>query len=178
MIRHENDATTSVRDALDAHRALARAIHNAHTADWAALDLTMGQLKGLMALASTGAMNVSELACWLKASKPAASVLVDKLVNLGLAAREEDHEDRRRTLVMLTPQGRELIARLQETGGTRMERWLVQLSDDDRDALTRGLRALTAVIALDAHPGPDATDEDEGCGAADARVQAKVQAEN
>lgn len=92
-------------------------------------------------------MNVSELAEWLKASKPSASILVDRLVQLGYVERMEDRDDRRRTLVVLTAKGRELVARLQRSGGERMEGWMEQMSPDDLAALTRGLRALAAVVS-------------------------------
>jgi DNA-binding MarR family transcriptional regulator len=136
-----------VRAALEAYRAVAQAMHDAYTPDWVHLDLSMGQLKAMMALATAGGMNVSELAEWLKISKPSASILVDRLVNLGYAQRMEDQDDRRRTLVELTAKGSELVAGVQRGGGKRMEEWMEQMSTDDLAALTRGLRALAAVAS-------------------------------
>ena len=92
-------------------------------------------------------MSVGELADWLKTSKPSASVLVDRLVHEGYVERREDQDDRRRTLVMLTGRGSELVARLERSGGERMELWLDQMHPDDLAALTRGIRALAHVVS-------------------------------
>lgn len=157
MMRDDEDLAAKVRAALEAQRAVVQAMHSASTPDWAHLDLSMGQLKALVALATAGDMNVSELAEWLKTSKPSASILVDRLVHLGYVERMEDRDDRRRTLVMLSATGRELVARLQRSGGEQMAGWMAQLSPADLAALTQGLRALAAVVSR-AVAGGDAGD--------------------
>jgi len=63
---------------------------------------------------------------------------------------------------VLTARGRELVARLQRSGGERMAGWMEQMSPDDLAALARGLRALAAVVAGEVTRG--AADEgDAGC---------------
>src|SRR5260370_8246274 len=78
MMRDDEDLAAKVRAAVEAQRAVVQAMHSASTPDWAHLDLSMGQLKALVALATAGDMNVIELAESLKTSKPSASVLVDR----------------------------------------------------------------------------------------------------
>lgn len=146
MMTTQDETAARIHAAMDAQRALKRALHSALTPDWVHLDLSMGQLKALMGLATDGAMSVSELADWLRASKPSASMLVDRLVQQGFAERTEDQEDRRRTLVSLTGRGSELVAHLERDGGERMEAWLSQMTGDDLDALAQGVNALAAVI--------------------------------
>jgi DNA-binding MarR family transcriptional regulator len=153
MMRDDEALAARVRAALEAQRAVMQAMHGASTPDWAHLDLSMGQLKALVALATAGDMNVSELANWLKTSKPSASILVDRLVHLGYVERMEDRDDRRRTLVMLSATGRELVARLQRSGGEQMEGWMAQLSPEDLAALTQGLWALAAVVSREVASG-------------------------
>src|SRR5258707_15317796 len=92
-------------------------------------------------------MNVSELAEWLRTSKPSASILVDRLVQPGYVERVEDQDDRRRTLVVLTTKGRGLVDRLQRSGGERLQGGLEQMSPDGLAALTRGRRALAAALS-------------------------------
>jgi DNA-binding MarR family transcriptional regulator len=65
----------------------------------------------------------------------------------------EDRDDRRRTLVMLSATGGELVARLQRSGGEQMEGWMAQLSSEDLAALTQGLRALAAVVSREVAGG-------------------------
>jgi DNA-binding MarR family transcriptional regulator len=140
------DAAALVREALAAQREFRHSLLRVNPPDWVELDLSMGQLKTLMALASQEGMNVSAVAETLRVGKPAASILVDRLVQLGYAQRTEDPEDRRRTLVTPTAHGRELVERLRQGGGERtMVRWLEQMNPDDLAALAQGLRALAAV---------------------------------
>lgn len=169
MTRKDEKAGELVHDAIEAQRALKQAMHSAYSPDWIHLDLTMGQLKALVGLATLGAMSVSELAEWMNTSKPSASVLVDRLVHQGYAARREDQDDRRRTLVELTHQGSELMARLERSGGERMEAWLARMSADDLSALTRGLRALAAVVTAECANGGDAQQTSRTTGSVSSR---------
>jgi DNA-binding MarR family transcriptional regulator len=147
MTVEDDKIPTAVREGLEAYQAVIHAMHRTKMTDWVHLNLTMGQLKALVTLASTGAINVSGLAERLELSKSATSILVDQLVHHAYAVREEDAEDRRRTLVYLSASGRELAAWLQQSGGGRMASWLGQLAPEDLAALTCGLRALAAVVA-------------------------------
>lgn len=128
-----------------AQKRLGRALLRPYAQEWIHLDLSMGQLKTLMALASHQPATVSEIADTLEVGKPAASTLVDRLVQLGYAARTEDPEDRRRTLVTTTPAGSDLVARLRQGQADRMVRWLEAMAPDDLGALSRGLQTLTAI---------------------------------
>ena len=111
------------------------------------LDLTMGQFKAMATLTMNGPQPVGELGRRLGLSEPAASLLVDKLADLGLAVRERDPQDRRRALVTATPAAEELAARLREGREGHILAWLGALADDELDGLTRGFRGLLRVAA-------------------------------
>ena len=135
----------AIRAIVAAQRSIAHSMFQASMPDWIQLDLTMGQLRTLMALAADGPLTVSALAERLAIAKPTASILIDRLVQAGDADRTEDPEDRRRTLVALTPAGRELVARLRDGKSERFERWLAAMQPDDLAALTCGMQALAAI---------------------------------
>jgi DNA-binding MarR family transcriptional regulator len=151
------DDTATVREAIAqiiaAQHSIARCMFQSSAPDWTQLDLTMGQLRTLMALAADGPMTVSALAEALSVSKPTASILIDRLVQAGDADRTEDPLDRRRTLVALTEAGTQLVARLREGKSERYERWLAAMHPDDLAALTRGIRALAAIAEQGDHNG-------------------------
>ena len=128
-----------IDDALQAQKRIVGAMHMAAGPLWLQLDLTMGQLKGLFTLADSP-MTIGQLAEALGSGKPAASILVERLVQLGLVERAEDPLDRRRTIARVTAQGEELAARLRQGGRDRFRGGLGQLDDDD-------LAALAAVAA-------------------------------
>src|SRR5215472_13751973 len=92
----------AIQAALAAQKQISHCLFSGNIPEWVHLELSMGQLKALMTLATREAMTVSGLAETLNVGKPMASILVDRLVQLGLVERTEDPEDRRRTLVMPT----------------------------------------------------------------------------
>jgi DNA-binding MarR family transcriptional regulator len=146
------------REVMEAQKAISRELFRTTMPEWIHLDLTMGQLKTLMALASQPTLNVSTLAETLNISKPTASILVDQLVQRGYVARTEDAEDRRRTLLTLSQQGSDLVAELRQSDPKgRMMQWLEMMDPDDLAALTRGLQAMVAVIQRETAPPLSAT---------------------
>jgi DNA-binding MarR family transcriptional regulator len=136
-----------IRAVLRAQQKLAQCIAGIGSEEWAQLDVSIGQLKTLMLLTSLPEATISQLAAHLGLGRPAASILVDRLVHLGLAQRAEDESDRRRTRVTLTPSGNGLVMRLLQGKIERYSRWLQALAPDDLAALRRGLEALAAVAA-------------------------------
>jgi len=109
---------------------------------WLDLEMSMGQLKAMIVLNCSGHLTVGGLAKALGIAEPSASILVDKLEKQGLAARETDPADRRRTPVVVTAAGRELVSRLRSIRDVRLNAWLSDVDDGDLDALLRGLTAL------------------------------------
>jgi DNA-binding MarR family transcriptional regulator len=132
----------SIADILELQRTLGRAFHAAAGPHLLLLDLTMAQLKTLIVLADEGPVSIGQVAELLRVGLPTASHLVDRLVRAGLATREEDPADRRRTLTRLTPAGEELVARVRQGSQDQWRGWLSAMSDADLAALTQGLQAL------------------------------------
>lgn len=114
--------------------------------DWLALDLGMGQFKAMVVLTEQGRQSVGGLARALNISEPSASLLVDKLVTLGLVERDTDPDDRRRTLVAPTEEGDQLIGRLRRTREDQFAGWLGLLEKEDLQALLRVLEALADAV--------------------------------
>jgi MarR family transcriptional regulator, organic hydroperoxide resistance regulator len=144
----ESELSPAMREAMEAQRAIYKAVLGLNSDEWLSLDLSMGQLKALVTLTARRGMTVSEVAEALGVGKPAASMLVDRLTQHGYASRHEDPDDRRRTVVTPTQAGEDLVTRLRQSGGEQaMFRWIRQMAPDDLAALTRGARALAAIIA-------------------------------
>ena len=143
--RHAEGYEEMIEAALGAQREIAQALHAAAEPVWRGLELTMVQLKALFVVAEDAELTVGGLASQLGVGKPAASMLVERLVQLELATRTEDMLDRRRTLVRLTPSGHDLVEKLRQGGSDRMRLLLVQLDSADLSALVQGLQALAKV---------------------------------
>lgn len=136
-----------IDDVLAAHREIMRALHASAASCWLELELTMAQLRALMALADDSPSSIGSVAETLQIGLPTASHLVDRLVVAGLAERAEDPTDRRRTLARLSPAGEELIVRLRQGGREHLHAWLRQLDETDLVALRAGLRAIQRIAA-------------------------------
>jgi DNA-binding MarR family transcriptional regulator len=136
-----------------AHEVFAALNRNAGS-ELLSLDLPMGQLKAMATVTMLGPQPIGELGRRLGISEPAASLLVDKLEERGLAARTRDERDRRRTLVTATPAGDELAPRLRQGREEQVQRWLDALSDDELDGLLRGFRGLSRVFETDGDRTP------------------------
>ncbi len=132
--------------ALRVQQELMRAFHAAADPAWLHLDLTLGQLKALFVLADA-ALTVGQVADLMGLSKPTASLLIDRLVQLGLVTRTEDPDDRRRTRVRVTADGHARVTGLRQGGEDRWRALLDQLSPDDLAAWTRVVRALAHIAA-------------------------------
>jgi DNA-binding MarR family transcriptional regulator len=70
--------------------------------------------------------------------------LVDRLQAAGYVRREQDPSDRRRNVVVITPEGRDALKRLEKVAAVAEERVLAPLSPDDRVAFGRLLALVVA----------------------------------
>jgi DNA-binding MarR family transcriptional regulator len=107
------------------------------------LELSLTQIKLLHHLDdATRELTLKQGAEAVHVSLPAASRLVDDLVNRGLIERHEDVEDRRMKRIRLTDQGRLVIARLNAARLTGLEQFVTTLSRRERQQLAALLSTL------------------------------------
>lgn len=85
------------------HKFQARA-REASGAD-ACSELTFVQSNVMMAIEERGELSIKELADTLHVSRPSASAMVDRLVEMGMLVREQSQLDRREVRVRLSPSG-------------------------------------------------------------------------
>jgi len=77
--------------------------------DWAAQELTFGQMRLLFLLGKHGPSPIGHIADWLGVGLPAASGTVDRVERHGLVERRHRADDRRIVECHLTPAGRALL---------------------------------------------------------------------
>jgi DNA-binding MarR family transcriptional regulator len=106
------------------------------------VDVTMSQAKCLFVASLHPGISMSALASQLHVGLPAASGLVDRLVEHGYLMRQEDPTDRRQQLVTPTQTGHDVIDRFRRFSTDRMGDLLQGLSAAELDALLVGLAAL------------------------------------
>jgi DNA-binding MarR family transcriptional regulator len=108
--------------------------------------LTFPQIIVMYALSWEGPQPISTLAQTLRLSLAATSQLVDRLVDAGYVAREEDPDDRRVRVVRMRPSGKQFMDRLNEIRRRELSEAFDRLPVRVRGRLTDVLRE--AVEAL------------------------------
>jgi DNA-binding MarR family transcriptional regulator len=89
-------------------------------------------------------MTMTEVSRFLMVSNGNVTGIIDRLVAEGLVVRIADAQDRRATLVLLTPKGLRHFARIAEAHERWVNEILARFSDEQSQALIGSLDALTA----------------------------------
>ncbi|MFW6075066.1 MAG: MarR family transcriptional regulator [Chloroflexota bacterium] len=115
---------------------------------WSSAQVTMQQFRVMTILYHEGPTRVSDLALRLDVSTPTITGILDRLVKQKISYRMSDPRDRRVVLNNLTGEGRDLVERLQPAHGKQIERAIGKLNANEREQLTRSLRALLRAIPV------------------------------
>ena len=108
-------------------------------------DITGGQFH-ILRMIKHGMHHPSELAERSKISRPAVTRLVDALVNNELVTRSADENDRRIIRLELTGRGEIMLDELFQSTYTWLNEKLQALTDDELQAMIRGLGLLRSVF--------------------------------
>lgn len=106
--------------------------------------VTHGQFRVLRTLdRAERALRLSELAAQLGIVPRSATSVVDDLESAGLVARHPDPNDRRATLVSLTPAGTQILTTLRHNRREAMATQLTRLTPTEQSTLIHLLQRLT-----------------------------------
>jgi DNA-binding MarR family transcriptional regulator len=141
------------RDVLDAIRRIVQALRVSARRAERDVGLTAAQLFVLHRLADGGGpLSVNELAARTFTHQSTVSVVVQRLVDRGLVARERSSTDGRRAELTLTPAGRTLLRKAPAAAQERLIAALDAMPAARRAALAGTLEALVSAMGLDAQP--------------------------
>lgn len=146
----ENAPVSAISDALidefeDSMMRIGRLMatrHGAHEAHHSDTDPCHGELNPvhamlMRALLASTSLKMADIASLLSIKPPAASAVVDALEHRGFVARTPSEDDRRVTLVSLTPVGCTALTHTEERRRTELRRYMELISEDDIRALLR-----------------------------------------
>ena len=111
--------------------------------------VSASEARALVELVSARGIAQGELAGLLALDKSTVSRLAAGLERKGWIRRGRDDENQRYVRLYLTPQGREVAARLWQAWQSRQARILAALSADERAGLSAGLGGLVRVLAAE-----------------------------
>ena len=150
-----NPQTSSLDDALVAaletvmpryHSVLRRALFDAEGDD----RLTFPQLRCLHVMANTdGPSLASRLARTLLVTPPTMTRTIDGLVERGLVTRQPDPVNRRQISLVITPEGRDLLAHYETVIADRLRDLLAPLDAEAKWRLLAAIGDLGTLLAAD-----------------------------
>jgi DNA-binding MarR family transcriptional regulator len=110
--------------------------------------LSMTAAATLAGIERLGPQRLTVLAAREGVSQPAMTQLISRLEESGLVHREASPEDGRVVLVVITDEGRAVLARRRSVRSDRMAGIVAQLSPEHRAALASALPALDALASV------------------------------
>ena len=116
--------------------------------------LSMTAAATLAGIERLGPQRLTLLAAREGVTQPAMTQLISRLEESGLVRREASPEDGRVVLVVMTDEGRTVVARRRAVRSERMAAIIAQLSPEHRAALAIALPALDALASVPREDDP------------------------
>ncbi len=113
-------------------------------------DVTVSQLRVLLALHTSGTSSMRELAATVGVVPSTATGIVDALVKKGLVSRKHDLNDRRQVICSLSPKGNKLTNILWTWGETKIKKQIIALTQTQ---LSNILEAIELILNNDLKKG-------------------------
>ncbi|WP_086007872.1 MarR family winged helix-turn-helix transcriptional regulator [Nocardia concava] len=110
------------------------------------VDLPHAVMRALGTLDEYGALRISQFARIDRCSQPAATALIARLTEAGLARRTKDPDDSRAVVVELTSAGRDRLAAAREQLGNSLAARLPDIDPALLNRLRRDLHGLTEAL--------------------------------
>lgn len=152
--RLQQPANGHVADVMNAIRALVAALSQSARAIERETGVTNAQLFVLRELAEHEPLSINDLAARAMTLQSTASLLVARLVSLGLVRRAADVNDARRALITLTARGRRIVEQAPEPPTAQVLRALRKLTPRTRGRLGTALTGLLDSMGLSRTESP------------------------
>jgi len=104
--------------------------------------LSMSQLGALFRISHCGTCDVSDISEHLGVTNAATSQMVDRLVQQGLLDRSEDPDDRRVKILVLTPEGQDIVLAAVEARRTWIQGLTEALTPEQQETIASALTIL------------------------------------
>lgn len=112
------------------------------------LDLSHMECKTLMFFAHHPGATLSELVTHSMRDKGQLARVIHQLTARQLLAEQKDPDDKRRTMLQLTPQGEQLYAQLQQVSQTIRQQAMTGMSDSDGEMLVALIQTLVDNLSV------------------------------
>jgi DNA-binding MarR family transcriptional regulator len=109
-------------------------------------DINLGHFEVMRVLQEEGTLHVAEIGERLQIAKAQMTHLIDRLVELGLVARQMCVTDRRTLNIGLTEHGRKLMEEHEANRVEAVREYMSSLTDADMETLSESLRNLRDIL--------------------------------
>jgi DNA-binding MarR family transcriptional regulator len=141
--------SAEAQEILDALRRIVRVLRESSRAAEHRVGLSGAQLFVMSALKREPQLSINELAARTRTHQSTVSVVVSRLVERGLVAREASAADGRKLVLKLTRLGRALLRRAPDAAQERLIDGIDAMSSTERKSLARLLAHLIAAMELE-----------------------------
>lgn len=149
-VRHMEhiSAAQCASSVMDTNHLVPRAIHQEVRKNEAEI-LSVQQFRAMMIVTDHEGLSLSELAGYLGSTLPAASKLVNGLVELGYVARVSSPDDRRRLALSVTEAGESILEAMRLQGLSCLTDKLATLTSGERAVVVLAMDLLRQALASD-----------------------------
>ena len=147
---------------LDSIRRLVRLLRLADRAAQNELGLSGAQLFVLQELGKTPSLSLNELAERTRTDQSSVSVVVTRLVEAGLVARDRDVRDARRLVLTLTKGGTAVVRRSSPAAQERILAVVDGMASADRKRFADAFERLVTELGAETGPAPMIFEDDNG----------------
>ncbi len=109
-------------------------------------EITLPQLSVMECLARRQSLPMHEIAQQLDITRPAATGLINRLINQQLVAREHDMHDRRIVRVSITAKGRKMLSNIWNQKRRTLERVFAQITPAERAQYLKTLERVVDIL--------------------------------
>jgi DNA-binding MarR family transcriptional regulator len=115
-------------------------------------DINQTHMKSLMFLKINGDTTMTRLSHLLRLEKGSVTTIADRLVTWGLVLRLTDPEDRRRSILRLTDNGRQLAESVRQAQSEHFKERIGRLDDEERQLFFSSLQTIERLLKKMADP--------------------------
>lgn len=103
--------------------------------------VTIPQFRALVVLSAHGEINLNRLAEILDVNSSSAMRMVDRLLAIGVVTRRENPDNRRHTLIGLSPDGDDVVRRVTARRRREIKKVVARMDDSHSETLVEALRS-------------------------------------
>lgn len=110
-------------------------------------DVNKTQLRALVFVNNNGPISMTDLCAKLNIEKGSLTSMIDDLTDKGYVVRDKDIFDRRKYLITITENGKDVASDFMNKLSNSLEEKLFKLTEEEQDKYMEAIRTLQAILS-------------------------------